>query len=70
MGLKEIRKNNDDQFIKDIRSVAEFGVIARQSGLYFKILKHDVLTNAEQTKINYYISSDIYVSKRDVMIIY
>lgn len=69
MKTSEIKKHNSDQFLKDLKRVSEVMVKAPLTGWYFKILKKDVLKEASEGKIHYYLTNEIFKVKRDVMVI-
>lgn len=69
MNRAKILKNNEPKFLKDLKSVTEAGVLAENTGVYFKTLKNEVLKWAETEEIRYYISEDVYMVRRKVMVI-
>ncbi len=69
MSTKKIKEFNSAQFIKDIKSVRDILVWSSQSGIFLNTTKRDVLMNAERVTIKYYITDEIFVVKRNVMII-
>lgn len=67
--MKKIRQLNGDQFIKDIKSVREVLVFATENFAYLKVSKREVLREAEDSKILYYLTDNIFVVKRNVMVL-
>lgn len=69
MSTKEIKKNNSNLFLEDIKRVSEVVVFASKSNAFLSVSKKSVLEEARHTRIIYYIKNDIYLVKRDVMVI-
>lgn len=69
MNKKKILQHNPPEFLEDFKKASECGVWTGQSTYYFKVLKKDVAKMAENEKVNYRISHEIYKAKRIVMII-
>ena len=69
MSIKEIKKHNPQSFLDDLKRVREVMVYAEHTNSYYKILKKDLLRDAERQTITYYITRDIFVVKRDVMVV-
>lgn len=69
MKIKDIKKHNPQSFLDDLRRVREVMVYAMNTNSYYRILKKDVIRNAENRHITYYITRDIFVVERDVMVI-
>lgn len=69
MKLKQIKELNGDQFLKDMKISRGVLTYMQKSKIFLSVTKKDVLTNAEENKINYYMTDEIYVRKRMVMII-
>ncbi len=69
MKIKDIKEHNPQSFLDDLRRVREFMVYAANTNSYYRILKKDVIKNAENRRITYYITRDIFVVERDVMVI-
>lgn len=69
MSKKQILKYNSRQFLIDIKRVSEVMIHSDKTMGTFKIRKLDVLKQAEETEIKYYITDKIFVSKRDSMVI-
>lgn len=68
--IKEIKKHNSEQFLKDIKSVREVMVYVGTTGAHFEIKKRDVMKEAQTKNICYYLTDKIFVVKRNVMIIH
>lgn len=69
MSIKEIKKHNPQSFLDDLKRVREVMVYAEHTNSYYQILKKDLLRDAERQAITYYITRDIFVVKRDVMVV-
>ena len=69
MNIKKIKKNNPQSFLDDLKRVREIMVYAAHTNSYYKILKRELLRDAEEKAITYYITDSIFVRKRDVMVI-
>lgn len=69
MKTKKIKQHNDSQFLIDIKSVKDVLVYAQSSRIFLKVLKKDVLKEAEDVEIQYYLTDEIFVRKRIVMVI-
>lgn len=69
MSIKEIKKHNLQSFLDDLKRVREVMVYAKHPNSYYQILKKDLLRDAERQTITYYITRDIFVVKRDVMVV-
>lgn len=69
MSIKEIKKHNPLSFLDDLKRVREIMVYAEHTNSYYQILKKDLLRDAERQTITYYITRDIFVVKRDVMVV-
>lgn len=69
MSIKEIKKHNPQSFLDDLKRVREVMVYAEHTNSYYQILKKDLLRDAERQTITYYITRDIFVVKRDVMVV-
>lgn len=69
MSIKEIKKHNPLSFLDDLKRVREVMVYAEHTNSYYQILKKDLLRDAERQTITYYITRDIFVVKRDVMVV-
>lgn len=69
MKVKEIKKYNDEQFLKDIKSVRDILVYMPGSHCFLRVLKKDVLKEAETGKIRYTLDDTIFKVKRFAMVI-
>ena len=67
-GKKLVRKNNDENFLKDIARVRDV-LMRAYNGSYYHIKKRDVWAVAKTKRIDYYITDEIFVSVRDAMVI-
>lgn len=54
-GIKEVRKNNSQQFIDDFKSIHSFVVMTKYSS-FFEVLKQDVWRAAKTQEIVYTIN--------------
>jgi hypothetical protein len=69
MNIKRIKQNNPKEFINDLKSVREVMIKATQTGIFLQVRKIDLVSEAENRKINYYMTDEIFVRKRNVMIV-
>ena len=69
MSVKKIKLKNSNQFITDIKSVREVMVYVPKSNCYFKLLKRQVMKEAESEYIDYYLTDKIFVVKRMTMVV-
>ena len=69
MNIKKIKEHNPQSFLDDLKRVREIMVYTGHINSYYKILKHELLRDAEEKAITYYITDSIFVRKRDVMVI-
>ena len=69
MNIKKIKEHNPQSFLDDLKRVREIMVYTGHINSYYKILKHELLRDAEEKAITYYITDSIFARKRDVMII-
>lgn len=67
-GIKEVRKYNPDQFVQDFKKLYSFVVMTKYS-YFFEVKKSDVWKIAKTREVIYEITRDLYVSRRDSMII-
>lgn len=67
--IKKILQFNDRKFLDDLKSVRDVLVIPPKSGAYLHVLKKEVLREAETTRIEYYLTYDIFVVRRLAMVI-
>ncbi len=65
----KILEHNQEQFLKDIKSVREVLVYSNDSRAFLKVRKLEVMREAEDRKIYYFMSDTIFVSKRMTMVI-
>lgn len=68
-GVKEVRKHNSEEFIKDFRRLNSFLVFPAQTKSFVKINKGELWKSAREGKITYYLTDKIYVAKRTSMVI-
>lgn len=69
MSVKKVKENNDPQFVKDFRRVFEIMVWCEKTRCWLWVKKKDVWDNAQKKEIRYYITNEIFVRKRDTMVI-
>lgn len=69
MSIKKIRRNNSKQFLEDLKRVRDVMVVASCTDIFLKVTKKELLTEAETTRIEYFITDKIFKVKRDVMVI-
>ena len=69
MNIRKIKKLNTPSFLDDLKRVREIMVYTEHTNSYYKILKHELLREAEEKTITYYITDSIFARKRDVMIV-
>lgn len=69
MSIKKIKKYNPQSFLDDLKRVREVVVYAEHTSAYYRINKKDLLRDAENNAIAYYVTDKIFVRERDVMVI-
>ncbi len=69
MSIKKIKKYNSQTFLDDLKRVREIMVYTKHTNSFYKILKKDLLHDAENRVIVYYITDEIFIAKRNVMVI-
>ena len=69
MNIKKIKEHNPQSFLDDLKRVREIMVYTEHTNSYYKILKHELLRDAEEKAITYYITDSIFARKRDDMVI-
>ena len=69
MSTKKIKKYNSQKFLDDLKSVSEVMVITGKSNAYLHVTKKELRKEAEDCKIEYYITDRIFTVKRDVMVV-
>jgi len=67
--IKDIRKYNEEKFLQDLKTVTEIMVFANNTGEFFQIKKKDLKKAACENRIKYYITTNIFMVKRRVMVI-
>lgn len=60
---------NDKKFLSDLKSVRDVMVFAQATRTFLPTKKLDVRNQAKRDKIKYYMTDEIFVSKRMVMVI-
>ena len=70
MSAKKIRENNSQTFVDDIKRVRDVLISPRDTSGYFKVTKKEVRKMAEDYEIKYYVTNEIFVVERDVMVIF
>ena len=65
MNIKKIKEHNPQSFLEDLKRVREIMVYTGHTNSYYKILKHELLRDAEEKAITYYITDSIFARKRD-----
>lgn len=69
MSIEKIKEFNKQQFLDDFKRVRDILVVTEWTYAFFRVTKKEVLKMAETCEIKYYITDDIFVVKRDVMVI-
>lgn len=69
MSIAKVRIHNTQEFLDDLKKVAQVMVIAPKSNAYLGVTKSAVMKEAEEEQIFYYISTKIYKVERPVMVI-
>lgn len=69
MSIKKIKQHNSQEFLDDLKKVTECMVIAKESNAWLTVMKKQVRKEAEDEKISYYLSTEIYRVGRLVMVI-
>ena len=69
MSIKKIKKHNSQQFLDDLKRVRDVMVIMPKSNVYLHVTKSELMREAEEMKIHYYITDKIFKVVRDVMVV-
>ena len=69
MRLRKVRERNDEEFIKNFKSVRSVVVYAHATEDFFCVTKSEVAKMAENCKIRYYITNDVFENRRTVLVI-
>ncbi len=69
MSIKKLRLHNDQQFLDDLRRVRDVMVIMPQSNAFLHVSKKELMREASESKIVYYISDEIFKVKRNAMVV-
>lgn len=69
MSVKKIKIKNDQKFLDDLKQVSEVLVIPPKSNAYLPVTKRRLRREAEEAKIHYYLTRDIYRVRRLVMVV-
>ena len=69
MSIKKIRQVNGQQFIDDLARVSEVMTRPTDTGEYFYLRKSDVRKAAMSVEIQYYITTHIFIVKRETMVV-
>lgn len=64
--VKEVRKMNSSEFIRDFKRLKSFVVYSHSAG-YFEVMKSELWQAAKSRTIKYRLVDYIYVSKRTSM---
>lgn len=69
MSIRKIKIKNDQKFLDDLKEVSEVLVIPAESGAYLPVTKKRLRREAEEQKIHYYLTRNIYKVGRLVMVV-
>ena len=69
MRLRKVREHNDEEFIKNFKSVRSIVLYASTTQDFFCVTKSEVAKMAENCKIRYYMANDIFANRRNVLVI-
>ena len=69
MNTKKIKQKNGDKFLIDLKKVSEIMVYMPNSNAFLKVAKREVLKEAENETIDYYLPDTIFTQKRMSMVI-
>ena len=69
MKTKEIRELNSQQFLDDLKQVTAVMVFAHKSFIFLHVTKKELLQEAKNRKIDYYITDKIFTALRNVMVV-
>ncbi len=67
--FKKIKIHNTEKFCNDIKKVRRVMVWASNTKQFFETTKLQVLKDAENNKIHYYLTLDIFEVKQLVMVL-
>lgn len=66
MNIKKIKEHNPQSFLDDLKRVREIMVYTGHTNSYYKILKHELLRDAEEKAITYLILWDLKKAQKRV----
>ncbi len=69
MKTKLIRKQDNDKFLKDIKTVRDVMVWAGVTETYLRTTKREILKEAESQHIYYEMTDTVFNNRRKVMVI-
>ena len=69
ISIKQIKKNNSEKFLEDVKLATSIMVFAPSTGVHLEVKKKDIKKEAQTERINYYMTDAIFVVRRQVMII-
>lgn len=69
MNIKQIKLHNDNQFLLDLKKSTSVMVYVEKTNNYFSILKRELLKEAENSTIKYYMTDKIFTVGRLVMVV-
>lgn len=69
MSKKEIRQYNDQRFFDDLKKATSVMVYASSTGTYLSIMKKELLNEARNLKVSYYMTNDVFKVRRLVMVV-
>ena len=69
VNVEQIKKHNKEEFLTDIKRVSDVLVYAGATSAFLKTTKGCVLRCAEEQEITYYITDELFLRKREVMVI-
>lgn len=70
MSIRKIKKFNPQNFLDDLKKVRDVMVLPDHSSVYLRTTKKDVMKAAQYAEIMYYISDEVFLNKRQVMVIF
>lgn len=69
MSIKKIKQHNPQKFLDDLRRVRDIMVIMPKSNACLHVKKSELMREAQEGKIHYYITDRIFMVARDVMVV-
>lgn len=67
--IAKVKKYNSQQFLQDLKRVRDVVVITPKSNAWLHVKKSELMREAEERKIHYYITDKLFKRVRDAMVV-